>query len=134
MGSNKMSNRDNKPDIFDLQGEITNEELEGSGATGGALTGEGTTSGMSEDLTSGVAGAGWFGGPTGGDFEGGGAGSGRASPPRGFEEVESQGATAKGQDVSNPEERMRHSSGLAQKVAAQNTKQLLEGEYQHEGR
>lgn len=64
---------DSPPDAWEET--VMQDELEGSGATGGRLTGEGTPGAMSEDLTSGRAGGGHYGGPTGGDFRSGGAGS-----------------------------------------------------------
>ena len=62
------------PDDSDLtimeatQGEVYTEGTGGSGGTGGDMTGERTPGGMSMDLTSGRAGGGKFGGPTGGDY------------------------------------------------------------------
>lgn len=93
------------------QGNVVEEGTGGSGGTGGDMTGERTPGGMSEDLTQGRAGGGFYGGPTGGTYTGHG--------------VDTEGKTARAGNKTRPDlSEAEIDAELARKVAAKNTRQL----------
>jgi hypothetical protein len=111
------------PSMSPYEGMTNEELLSGSGATGGAETGEETPGGQTVDLTHGaLPGGGHFGGPTGGDING--AGKGGWTPP---EEAPAEAAAAG--DIFGPGEiRVRDNTGVGQRIAAQNVRIQLNPE------
>jgi hypothetical protein len=106
-------------------------ENEGSGATGGDLTGGATAGGESQDLTSGnLPRGGRYGGATGGDVYGAGRGSG--TPPPGDTATEANPVSDL-LESGHDEEHLRHlAASNEQRAMSHNTLEELRGDTQHD--